>query len=722
MGSGRVSREDAVALCRERGLCHVALGEPDEARCAFEDGLQIADRNAVLAEPLVAALATLDLMTGKLERAQERLSEGGQKRRASLVTQARLHLMAGRITMAEATLQACEHAPGGALELAPASALLRALTALWSGRPEQARMLYDGVRSGGALQWELIRILFLRAQWVATGDSRYLTLALGAAEELRALAADTVTPGLEAAAAAHHALLLSLSGQLSASIEPAEDALAALGTMTVPEWPQAAVLHDLAVVFRDLGMKERLEQIRSLAPRVASLAWTQRMNAVTGPRAEGALIPSGAVQGVGGGLEGQVARALLANSEAPLQGLLRGLCRATGAHGALWRGTQGQELAALGSAWGQPASAPLHALTLPSGEVIELCGARPTDVTGLDLMGLARLSEQAHALARREEMLNALHDQLAEVRAEHQRAMRDLERTRRGAFAVTAGGCFPTVVGRSERLAQALDQLALLKQTELPVLLVGPSGAGRRHLARAFAGLVTGRPGDTPTIDAAIVPAPLLAETLTQSIRSAQGQVLVLANAEHVPLTLASALIAQQQEGRLGARLVVTLDEDDEGSAARAWREALCTGRVRVAGLNERPEDIPLLIEVFAESVGLSEDQLSDAMRMALLGHAWPGHCAELRATLATLATRCGEGPALLDHLSSVDGVDPLLARGLDLGYHDAIKGFRRDLLRHALERTQGNRTRAAEMLGVQRTYFMRLIRELGADDIPPAA
>jgi DNA-binding NtrC family response regulator len=62
------------------------------------------------------------------------------------------------------------------------------------------------------------------------------------------------------------------------------------------------------------------------------------------------------------------------------------------------------------------------------------------------------------------------------------------------------------------------------------------------------------------------------------------------------------------------------------------------------------------------------------------------------------------------------------MSLSLDAGYHDAIRVFRRDLLRHALTVSAGNRTHAARLLGVQRTYFMRLIRDLGADDIRPAA
>jgi DNA-binding NtrC family response regulator len=50
----------------------------------------------------------------------------------------------------------------------------------------------------------------------------------------------------------------------------------------------------------------------------------------------------------------------------------------------------------------------------------------------------------------------------------------------------------------------------------------------------------------------------------------------------------------------------------------------------------------------------------------------------------------------------------------LGLPYRDALCGFRRKLIESALARAGGNQTRAAELLGVQRTYLNRLIKELG--------
>lgn len=54
------------------------------------------------------------------------------------------------------------------------------------------------------------------------------------------------------------------------------------------------------------------------------------------------------------------------------------------------------------------------------------------------------------------------------------------------------------------------------------------------------------------------------------------------------------------------------------------------------------------------------------------------------------------------------------------LGYHDAVSAFKRQLIEAALQRMRGNRTHAARVLGLQRTYLLRLIRDLGVSAPPP--
>jgi DNA-binding NtrC family response regulator len=55
------------------------------------------------------------------------------------------------------------------------------------------------------------------------------------------------------------------------------------------------------------------------------------------------------------------------------------------------------------------------------------------------------------------------------------------------------------------------------------------------------------------------------------------------------------------------------------------------------------------------------------------------------------------------------------------VGYHGAVSEFKRRLIEAALYQFQGNRSRAARALGLQRTYLLRLMRDLGVA-APPAA
>ncbi len=59
-------------------------------------------------------------------------------------------------------------------------------------------------------------------------------------------------------------------------------------------------------------------------------------------------------------------------------------------------------------------------------------------------------------------------------------------------------------------------------------------------------------------------------------------------------------------------------------------------------------------------------------------------------------------------------------AREALAGYHDAVSDFKRRLIEATLRAVHGNRTHAARALGLQRTYLLRLIRDLGVAAPPP--
>lgn len=72
--------------------------------------------------------------------------------------------------------------------------------------------------------------------------------------------------------------------------------------------------------------------------------------------------------------------------------------------------------------------------------------------------------------------------------------------------------------------------------------------------------------------------------------------------------------------------------------------------------------------------------------------------------------------------MNAIPGVtQPGIALERPTGYHGAVSDFKRRLIEATLHQVRGNRTHAARALGLQRTYLLRLIRELGVAAPPPA-
>ena len=726
LGSGPVRRELRVALAREAGLGWIGLDRPREAHDQLMLALERAGGEPALVDPVRGALAELELMRGDAREARRWLADRGRDRRATLLAQARLELYEGDVAVAEQALQGCEQAPGGVSGVAPPSTALRSLAALWEGRPDQARMLLDGVASAGNPHWELVRLLVLRASWVHSGDARHLQLALGRVEELRFGAPAGPRPaGFAALVASQHALLLTLVGETALALDAAHAAEAQLAALSLPEWPLQAVLHDLGVVYRDADLLDRWQAVAERYAELAPGPWPARVRLVVGPRADDALAPR-AHGGPGGtapgGPLGAMALDVLEEAADPPTALLTSLVQAVGAHGGTWTSPDGRAVARVGTALvpSDAVAAPVVLELGPAG-AIALVGASSAATARLDVVGLERLARAARSRLTERRSARALGDAVQLAEAGRRAAEEALERLRRPGTAAVVGGSYPSVAGRSERLRAALDRLAVLSAMGGPILLEGPVGSGRRHLARAAQGRgLDEGPGSLPVLDVALVPAEAQPGALARLVAAAHGGPWLVANAEHLGPEGAAWLLAAVSGDHPHGPARVTLDADAEGAAAVALRQALAPVRIAVPGVDERVEDLPSLIDALAREAGRRPEEIGTAARALLARRSWPGHVAELRAAILAAAARADKATLLPEHFEAGDEAATVpLSESLGLGYHDAVRSFRRDLLGHALEVAGGNRTRAAELLGLQRTYFMRLIRELGEDAEP---
>jgi DNA-binding NtrC family response regulator len=140
---------------------------------------------------------------------------------------------------------------------------------------------------------------------------------------------------------------------------------------------------------------------------------------------------------------------------------------------------------------------------------------------------------------------------------------------------------------------------------------------------------------------------------------------------------------------------------------------------IRVPPLRERRADIPLLIGSFLEDAcvraGKKKVLSADALE-SLMRHTWPGNVRELRNTIERLVVSSRgsviEAPGPLDATLSV------LAPHEDQAFANltTLDDLERRYLLHVLEAAKGNRTRAAEILGIDRRTLYRMAERFGIE------
>ena len=138
---------------------------------------------------------------------------------------------------------------------------------------------------------------------------------------------------------------------------------------------------------------------------------------------------------------------------------------------------------------------------------------------------------------------------------------------------------------------------------------------------------------------------------------------------------------------------------------------------IRVPPLRDRRADIPLLIGSFLEDAcprAGKKKVLSAEALDALLRHAWPGNVRELRNTIERLVV--SSRGSVIESFDLPDTVTPAPPAGLDQPFADlpTLDVLERRYLLHVLDAANGNRTRAAEILGVDRRTLYRMAERFG--------
>jgi len=310
------------------------------------------------------------------------------------------------------------------------------------------------------------------------------------------------------------------------------------------------------------------------------------------------------------------------------------------------------------------------------------------------------------------------------------------------------------IFGRAPSVRAVCERIPLVADSSSPLMIHGETGTGKELVARAVHDSGPRRRRPFVALACGAIPRELAESQLfghekgaftgaiarrTGYFEQANSGTILLDDVDDLPLEIQVKLLRVLQEGtlrRVGGHEDIGVDVRVIGTTKIDLGTATEEGRfrsdlyyrlhgleVRLPALRDRGEDILLLaqhfLRVIAAKDGVPPKGLSAEAAAVLRHHAWPGNVRELRRAVESAITLC-IGPEIgPDHLpesvrSTRDGGRPFTLHLEDqeqIRLPEIVRQFEEEILRWAMQKSQGQQIRAAELLGLPRTTLQSKLR-----------
>jgi DNA-binding NtrC family response regulator len=315
---------------------------------------------------------------------------------------------------------------------------------------------------------------------------------------------------------------------------------------------------------------------------------------------------------------------------------------------------------------------------------------------------------------------------------------------------------FGGVLGHSRPMQKLFHLLETVARSNSTILITGETGTGKEVVARAIHHNSARRSNRFVALNCSAIPETLLEAELFGHVRGAftgavgarQGRfeqahkgTLFLDEVGTMSTALQMKLLRALQERefervgdsqtiKVDVRVIAATNSElakmvAEGSFREDLYYRLHVIPIQLPPLRERRDDIPLLVKHFLEKFapGSPMQVAQDSMR-ALMAYSWPGNVRQLENAIERAVALSGgrREIAIVDLPAEVQSTPESTAApfvdfpdgGLDLPEYLAT--IERDLIQRSLERTGGNRNKAAELLRIKRTTLVEKLKRLGPD------
>lgn len=310
---------------------------------------------------------------------------------------------------------------------------------------------------------------------------------------------------------------------------------------------------------------------------------------------------------------------------------------------------------------------------------------------------------------------------------------------------------FQNIVGVSTRMQQVFDMIKNAAASHAPVIIYGESGTGKELVSRAIHRLGLRKDKPFIKVNCAALTESLLESELFGHVKGAytgaykdrigrfekanEGDIF-LDEIGDLPISTQTKLLRVLEEKvieRVGSsspistdvRIISATNQDllqlvDQGNYRKDFYFRINVIPIFLPPLRHRVEDIPLLAESFLQKLVLKSGSpiqgISKETIEVLMHHSWPGNVRELKGAFEYALVTCHEELILPHHLPET------IYKPRRISTHQPRKNSfnlqeieKRELL-EALKKTEGNQSRAAEILGVSRVTVWNRMKRYGVD------
>jgi two-component system nitrogen regulation response regulator NtrX len=305
------------------------------------------------------------------------------------------------------------------------------------------------------------------------------------------------------------------------------------------------------------------------------------------------------------------------------------------------------------------------------------------------------------------------------------------------------------MMGESVAMRALRKQISVVAPTDGRVLISGESGAGKELVARAIHAQSRRAAAPFIEVNSAAIPEELIESELFGHVKGsftgataakkgkfelADGATLFLDEVSDMSANVQAKVLRVLEEQRfepVGSNTPISVDVRVIAATNKRLDEEIEKGTFRadlffrlnvipfeVPPLRERLEDVPLLIEHFnqrfANAYGRQPKEFEAEAIEMMQRYSWPGNVRELRNTIERVVIMHQQQRVGIKDLPAFGDAEPPASSYRFPSFKEASDAYHREFIQRKLDEAEGNVSRAAELMGIDRSHLYRRMKALG--------